>query len=138
MNGEPMLVITGLYAALLAFWIQYLAFRVIKRRAKYHVGIFDNGIPDLQAAIRIHGNAIETIPIALIVFACAETQNLHHIYLHLAGIILVLSRMIHMRGLSQTTGRSWGRYYGTAGTWLVISLLGIYNIVHFFYNLFLK
>lgn len=127
-----MLTITGLYAALLAFWIQYLTFRVIKRRAKYKIGIFDNGNPDLQVAIRIHANAIETIPIALIVFACAETQNLHHIFLHLAGITLIFSRIIHMRGLLETMGRSWGRYYGTVGTWLVISLLGIYNIVHFF------
>lgn len=127
-----MLIITGLYSALFAFWIQYLAFRVIKRRRKFQVGLLDNNNPELRVAIRIHGNAIETIPIAMIVFACAESQHLSSIYLHLAGILLVLSRVIHMKGLLQSMGTSWGRFYGTIGTWLVISLLGIYNISHFF------
>lgn len=127
-----MLIITGLYSALFAFWIQYLAFRVIKRRQKYQVGLLDNNNPELRVAIRIHGNAIETIPIAMIVFACAESQNLPSIYLHLAGILLIFSRVIHMKGLSQSTGISWGRFYGTIGTWLIISLLGIYNLSHFF------
>jgi uncharacterized membrane protein YecN with MAPEG domain len=126
-----MLMITGLYASLLAFLIIFLAFRVVRLRFKHRVGILDGGHDDLTKAIRIHGNAIETIPVALILMACAESTKLGPIFLHSAGIVLIFARLYHAHGLSRSSGSSKGRKYGTLLTWLVVCCLGGYNLFVF-------
>jgi hypothetical protein len=127
--------ITGLYATILVFMIMWLAIRVIRLRMHQRVGFLDAGHPDLLAAIRIHSNAVEWITMTLILFACAESQHLGWIWLHALGIILVISRLLHVVGLSRSAGRSFGRTYGILGTMLVIIILGIYNIAAFLYSL---
>lgn len=132
----PTLHITGFYATLLAFLIMVLAVRVVRLRFKLRVGFFDGGHEELTKAIRVHGNAIETIPIVLILMACAEIAGLSSWALHTAGIILVLARMHHAVGLSHSLGRSHGRTYGTILTMLVIAGLGAFNLVVFAKSLF--
>lgn len=125
------LAITGLYASILAFVMIGLGYRVVRLRRKYRVGVLDGGHHELTQAIRIHGNATEWVPIVLILFACAESLQLTPWVLHGLGIILVLSRILHVLGLRKTVGRSFGRYAGIVGTWIVAIVLGGYNIYHF-------
>jgi len=126
-----MLIVTGLYATVLSFLIIFLAARVVRLRFKHHVGILDGGQPDLSKAIRVHGNAIETIPLALILMACAEASHLPLAVLHGVGIVLVSARIYHAYGLSHSSGRSKGRFYGTLLTWIVILFLGFCNLIAF-------
>jgi uncharacterized membrane protein YecN with MAPEG domain len=125
------LAITGLYASILAFVMIGLGYRVVRLRRKYRVGVLDGGHHELTQAIRIHGNATEWVPIVLILFACAESLQLTPWVLHGLGIILVLSRILHILGLRKTVGRSFGRYAGIVGTWIVTIVLGCYNLYHF-------
>jgi uncharacterized membrane protein YecN with MAPEG domain len=53
----------------------------------------------------------------------AELNGISASLLHAAGILLLVSRTLHAYGLSQRSGRSFGRFYGTAGTWLTLLLL---------------
>lgn len=126
-----MLTITGLYAAILSFLIIFLAASVVRLRVKHSVGILDGGQPDLSKAIRAHGNATETIPLALILMACAEVSHLPLAVLHGVGIVLVSARLYHAYGLSRSSGRSKGRFYGTLLTWIVILFLSFYNLIAF-------
>jgi len=126
-----MLNITGFYATLFAFLIIYLAARVVRLRAKHRVGFLDGGHPDLTKAMRIHGNAIETIPLALILMACAEASHLKPILLHSAGMILLFARLFHAYGLNRSSGLSKGRTYGTLLTWIVVLFLGFCNLMAF-------
>lgn len=126
-----MLMITGFYATLFAFLIMFLALRVVGLRKKHRVGFLDGGHEDLTKAIRIHGNAIETIPLALILMACAESTKLGPLFLHTAGVILVFARLYHVQGLSRSSGYSKGRFYGTLLSWLVMCFLGGYNLFVF-------
>ncbi|MBI2791218.1 MAG: MAPEG family protein [Gammaproteobacteria bacterium] len=125
------LAITGLYASLLAFVMIGLGYRVVRLRRKYRVGVLDGGHHELTQAIRIHGNATEWVPIVLILFACAESLQLSPWVLHGLGIVLVLSRILHIQGLRKSVGRSFGRYAGIVGTWTVATVLGCYNIYRF-------
>ncbi len=132
-----MLLITGLYATLFALLIIFLAYRVVKLRFKHRVGILDGGQPDLAKAMRVHGNAIETIPMSLILMACAESTKLGPLFLHSAGILLVFARLYHAYGLNHSSGSSKGRVYGTLLTWIVMCSLGGYNLLVFARSQFL-
>lgn len=121
--------ITALYAGLLALIMIVLAYRVSMLRKKHHIGIGGGNEPALDAAVRCHGNATEYVPIAVVLLLTAELLQANAVLLHSAGIVFVLGRILHARGLTQSVGESFGRFWGTAATWLVILVLAITNII---------
>lgn len=50
----------------------------------------------------------------------AELQKTPSAVIHGFGIALILSRVLHAQGLGRSGGYSFGRFYGTAGTWAVM------------------
>ncbi len=112
--------VTSLYAALLALLVVFLALRVVavRRHAKVGLGIGSGG--GLEQRVRVHGNAVENIPIALILLLLLELGGLGALWLHLLGASLLTARLLHAWGLSTRRGTSFGRFTGTLGTWLVI------------------
>lgn len=122
------MIITGIYASVLACWILVLAYNVARARMKYRIGLLDGGNVHLTRAIRIHGNATEYLPIALILLAIAETNGLPHLILHISGSFLVAFRLWHAWGIFHSSGLSKGRFGGTLGTWMIIIILAGYNI----------
>ncbi|MGA9853037.1 MAG: MAPEG family protein [Gammaproteobacteria bacterium] len=123
--------ITALYAGLLALLIVVLAIRVVWLRNVHHVGLGTGGNETLGRAIRVHGNAVEYLPIALLLMLCLELDHGAHWLLHACGIVLIAARLLHALGVSHSAGRSFGRAAGAAGTMLVIAVLAIINIVQF-------
>ena len=113
---------------LIIIWLCYkvVVFRRIKR-----VDIGDGGDATGIRHIRAQQNAVEYIPIALILFAVYELNNGNHLLLHVIGITLVIGRLIHPLGFVSKKGISFGRFYGTLLTWLVILLLAGLNIGKF-------
>ncbi len=122
------LTITALYASLAGLLLLVLSFRVVRWRRKLSVGLGDGGQENLLRAQRTQANFIEYVPIALILLAAAESQGLAGWLLQTAGAILMLARLLHAWGLSQSSGRSFGRYWGTLLTWVVILALSLANI----------
>ncbi len=122
------LTITAIYASLAGLLLLVLSFRVVRSRRKLSVGLGDGGQESLLRAQRAQANFTEYVPIALILLAVAESQVLTGWLLHTAGAILVLARLLHAWGLSQSSGRSFGRYWGTLLTWMVILALSLVNI----------
>lgn len=114
-----MLAISGLYAGLLTILVIILAFRVIGQRRQHRVGIGDGGHDSLARAIRVHGNAIETIPLSLLLLFALEMNHANPLSLHIFGTLLVVGRVLHAWGLSHKSGVSFGRYWGTVVTLLV-------------------
>lgn len=122
-------MITALYASLLAILIIVLGFRVSKNRLKYKIGIGAGENLALDLAIRCHANAVETIPVAVLMLLLAELQQMSAWGVHIAGIILVLCRILHPIGLTKAQGgANWERRYGTIGSWLTIIVLAVSNI----------
>ncbi len=126
-----LLPVTGLYAALLGLLIIVLLLRIVAKRWKFRVGVGDGGEKSLLLAIRAHGNATETIPIALILLAALELNQGSAMSLHIFGASLLLARLLHAFGLSRSGKTSPGRFLGTVLTITVIFGLGIANVMAF-------
>ena len=128
------LSITALYASLLAILLVSLSFNVIRLRLKLKVGIGDGEQQPLAAAIRIHGNFSEYIPLALILLACYELNGANSLWLHILGGLLFVGRILHAIGLNKSIGASIQRQLGMVITFLVLLILAIENIRLFLYS----
>lgn len=126
-----LLPITGLYAALLGLLVVLLLLRIVAKRWKHRIGVGDGGEKSLLLAIRAHGNAIETIPIALILLAALELNKGSVMTLHIFGATLLVGRLLHALGLSRSPKVSFGRFVGTVLTITVIIGLAVANLLAF-------
>ena len=123
--------VTGFYAALLAFLIIALGLRVVVLRWRTRTGIGDGGDRALARAIRVHGNAIEYVPIALLLMLVAELGHANPSLLHGCGIALCAARVLHALGLSRRSGATPERFAGTVGTFTVIAVLAGVDLAAF-------
>ncbi len=120
--------VTSIYAALMGIIIVGLAFRVVRLRRREHVALGHGDSKHLRRAVRVHANATEYIPIILILMLLLEINGGSAWQLHLFGVLTILGRLIHAWWLSQFTGKSFGRFWGTALTWGVLIALATANI----------
>lgn len=111
------LAVTAIYAGVLSLWIVYLAARVGKARRQHRVLLGDGGVEAVLHACRAHGNAVETIPLALLLMALAEANGAPALALHLVGLVLVAGRAIH------------GAYFFGGARVLMLRIAGIWMTV---------
>lgn len=121
-------MITGIYAGLCGLMFLFLAWPITVQRKQKKIGLGDGGDIELQRAIRVHANFVEYAPLALVMLLVVEQQGVSNAVVHGFGLALILSRALHAFGLSRSGGYSFGRFYGTLGTWLVITGLAILSI----------
>ena len=132
MAASALLVpVTALYAGLLAVLLVALALRVVRLRWKFRVGLGDGGEKAMTRAIRIHGNATEHVPIALLLLLVAELNHAGPTLLHACGSVLVIARILHAMGLGRSAGASWQHSAGTVGTVGVIVVLAAVDLAAF-------
>lgn len=112
--------VAGFYVALNVVWVLLLAVRVMRLRMTRHVGLGAGGDAVLERAIRVHGNAIEYVPLALVMLVALALEGLSPVWLHVFGISLLLARVLHALGLSRVPGVSPGRATGAGLTVLVM------------------
>jgi len=124
-----MLVITGFYAGLLGLLFIALSINVIKQRRSNKVGLGDGGVEPLAQAIRVHANFSEYLPIALVLMAIFELNSGSHLWLHILGAALFVSRILHAIGLTRSKGVSKERITGMLLTFIVIVILSVANII---------
>lgn len=121
--------ITAIYASVLAILYVILAYRVVQRRVRFEVGLGTGRNTELERAIRIHGNFAEYVPLALLLSAFYEAGGGAPWAVHVAGAWLVVARVLHAVGLTGSSGRSPGRFAGTAMTWVLLIALSAGNLV---------
>ena len=46
-------------------------------------------------------------------------------YVHALGALFIAARLAHAQGMSTTTGRSTGRFYGSLGTVILLLLMSV-------------
>ncbi|MAO90492.1 MAG: hypothetical protein CMM78_01520 [Rhodospirillaceae bacterium] len=95
-------MITLFYACLLALLMAALGLRIPGQRGRTRVSLGDGGDPELTARIRTFGNFVEWVPMILILMLMIETLSGSIYFLHLAGIVLVLARILHSQSLRVT------------------------------------
>ncbi len=112
--------VSALFAGLLALLLLLLSARVSRWRYRAEAAFGDAGNAELARAIRVQANFIEYVPIALVLLTLLELGGLPSRWLWALGTLLLLARVLHAWGLSLSAGRSFGRYWGTALTWMVM------------------
>ena len=118
-------MVSSLYAVLGALLLLRLSLNVVKLRNQYRVSVGDGGFSELQTAIRVHGNAIEYIPISLILLLLMEMNGAKVWMIHMCGIVLIASRILHSYGLKNHDYSQ--RRMGMMGTYLAIGLMLLAN-----------
>ena len=89
-----LLQIAPLYAAILAVIFLVYTMRVIKARSAAGLSILHGDDMDLALKVRIHANFAEFVPFALIVLMLAEMSGGNGMAVHVAGALLVASRIL--------------------------------------------
>ena len=128
MSPPPLPALTALYAGLLALLIVGLAARVSWFRYRLKIVFGDGGNRELQLAIRAHGNAIEWAVPAMLLLLIAELNRAPVPLLHACGVAVLLGRLLHAFGLSRHAGHSFGRFFGSALSWIAFAVLALWCV----------
>ena len=120
--------ITALYAGILALIIVALGINVTVHRVKLRVPLGDGGNPQMLRMIRLHGNAIEYLPLAIALMLAYEINGGGHTALHVIGIALIGGRLIQTAAMWSTEVAGVGRGIGQSLTWLAIAALAVLNL----------
>lgn len=129
-------MITSLYASLSALLIVKLTLSVIKLRRKNRVSVGDGGNEELQLAIRAHANAVEYIPITLLLLLTLELNGAPKMLIYILGVMLLVGRILHAIGLPAKDFRK--RVLGMQITIYLLIGLAILNIAFFAFTGLLK
>lgn len=127
MTGIP---ITGFYAGLLGLILLWLSIRIVTAvRAKAEISYGDGGNPEYTVILRGQGNFVEYVPLILILMAVNELGGTGAAWLHGMGVTLVIARLLHPFGLTNTPGVNPMRFIGTIGTWIVLATASILAVL---------
>ncbi len=128
------LSVTALYAAILALIVVALGINVTVHRVKLRVSLGDGGNPVMLRMMRLHGNAVEYLPLALVLMALYELNGGIHWALHVIGIALVAGRIIQTWAMLSDGLPKPGRGIGQVLTWgsiVVLALLNLWKVATF-------
>jgi|SRR6478735_345514 uncharacterized membrane protein YecN with MAPEG domain len=115
--------ITAFYLGILALIYAALALRVAGMRRSNRVLFGDAENTGLRAAIRVHANFIEYVPIITLLVALLEMSGMPAMRVHLLMGGLLLSRLLHPLGMAARPG-TWQFTVGrVAGILLTIAVL---------------
>lgn len=117
-----MLEITSLYAVPMGALMFILWLNVTKTRAAMGVSIGNNNDVALHEKIRRHGNFIEWTPMVLLMMSIAELRGGNGMALHVAGVLLVVSRIAHPIGLKHDKPAAALRIVGNSGSLLALMI----------------
>jgi uncharacterized membrane protein YecN with MAPEG domain len=92
-------MVTALYASIFTLLIVGLSLKVIRERYRNKVSMGDGGNKTLQSAIGAQTNAVEYLPIALILLYLLEVAGASPWLLHLFGAALMIGRAFHVKGM---------------------------------------
>lgn len=116
------LPLTSLFAGLLTLLYIVLAVRIIRLRWKERVGIGTGESLPLKAAVRVHGNFSEYVPLGLVLLGLMELNGASDVLMFGLGGLLFVARVFHAIGLTKSIGVSIYRTIGVLGTFAMLLL----------------
>lgn len=119
----------ALYAGLHGLMLMALMFNVSAARYRVKASLGDGGDEVLRRRIRALGNFAEYVPLTLLLLALSQHLGLGSLYVHLLGLILLLSRISHAYGISQPAEPMIFRMIGMTGTLLALFATSLYCII---------
>lgn len=124
------LPVTAIFAGLLAGWLIFLQVRVILFRRGNKVSLGHGEDVMGERLIRAHGNAVENIPIFLILMALSEGMDTPGWVLLLIGALFCAGRVVHGVHFFEIRKGGMLRVIGMVSTFAAIAILAIGAIGH--------
>ena len=109
---------------------------VAQWRVRHKIGLGDGGDRQLLMRVRAHANAVENMPLALLLLGGMELNGYNDVLIHGFGGVLLVSRAAHSWGLSHSSGSSKGRLLGSLFTWVLMLAMALFAIVGFAHQYF--
>lgn len=119
------------YASALALIYLLLSLNVSRQRWRCRVSLGDGDQPALQAAVRIHGNFAEYVPLILLLLTLDEASGVATPWLHAVGAMLLAGRLMHPFGMVLPAPNPL-RALGILLTWLSLLLATLSGLLHLF------
>lgn len=127
--------ITLLAASLLGIVFLVIAMRNAAARGRVMAAEKQGEVPpelaaELDHRLRVVANFSEYVPLLLLLLAALEMSSLDRVWVATLAVLLVLGRILHAWGYSRSPGPGFGRFAGTALTWLTLLAgcgLGLYT-----------
>lgn len=119
-------MVCALYAVLAALMLIKFSYTVSHLRMQYRVSYGDGGFSELQSAIRIHANAVEYVPIAILLLLFMEMNGAETWMIHVGGVLIIAGRLMHYYGYHHRLVR-WRRS-GMSATWCALLLMVLANL----------
>ena len=88
--------------------------------------------PEFSRVTRVQLNAVEDVPDLMAGIVALGLLGMPAWYIHMCGLVLVVSRLLHAVGLAGSSGLSFGRLAGTMGTMLTYLAIAGALLVHAF------
>jgi uncharacterized protein len=124
------LPVVGLYAGLNALIMIWLTVATGAVRRTRGVSIGDGGNARLLRVMRGHANAVENIPITLILLVVAAGLGTPGAVLHGLGAVFTASRALHAAHFTREDAPGWMRAAGFGPGFLVTIILALGVIAH--------
>lgn len=130
-----MLIVTSIFASLLAIVFIQLSFAVIRLRRSNKVSLGSGGHAELERAIRAQGNFAEYVPIGLVLMACLELNSAPWWLVALTGFALTAGRLVHAKGINEAPPKFEKRILGMKLTFNTLIALVVLNLAWTAYRL---
>ena len=114
------LTVVPLYAAALSVLFVVLSIRVIRMRRTRRIALGVAGDAELERRVRVQGNFVEYVPLALVLLTMAELRGAPPFLLHALCLCLLAARASHAWGVSHTPENYRYRVAGMVGTFTAI------------------
>lgn len=123
------MAVVGLYAALNTAILFWLTIATSGLRRRYKVLIGDGGVPHLTRIMRGHANAVETMPMMIILLMIAALLGTPPLVLHLLGATFTIGRAIHAWHFVLETSRPWRRFagFGLSALSMMLAAVGLFG-----------
>ena len=123
-----MLIMTAVFASILALMFIKLSFHVIGFRRKNRVSIGSGGVDELERAMRAHGNFAEYVPLGLFLMGALELNGAPLELVALLGTLLVVGRYFHAKGINEPPPEFTNRVRGMKLTFASLGLSAASNL----------
>lgn len=130
-TGMSPIQTAAFWSGLLVLLLVILSVRVVLARRRHRVVLGDGGVPQVNLACRVFGNAAEYIPVGIAALAVLAMLGLPSLAIHVIGGGLFGGRLAHAFGLNDRRPTA-GRLLGMVLTYLALLGAGGMLLVHAF------
>ncbi len=121
--------ITAIFAGANALILLILAVMIVPRRRAAGISLGFGEDEMLKRAVRAHGNAVEYMPMAILLIASLEALAAPAWLLWALGGLFTLARLLHPIAIYRKVGVHPFRTFGTAASWFVFAVGGVACLV---------